>query len=920
MPDFHKRVQAVSRPADVEAAPAGDEALLVSLKRWDADRFAESLNETLMRLVDARKLVSGLYALLMSKPNATLGHSADFLKPPSSNGGVHGGPSTPSTPVRPATSALGEHRMDAFWKRVDSAIFAEMPAAFEQGLMAFVDLRFRQHQRLQRLRKRSRATPAAANRSRRRVGTDESPGGSGDDDEKVAEGSDGEGSSAGSADGESSSDEDSESDDEEVTSASQADLEATMQAFRETGTRLREAQWGRFAERPIFDVVFARIEARLQSLCADYFESPQLATAVSWVKGTVLPWLETIMGPASSVDFAGDLRSTPLSLFASKSNTPVQNDGDPNAPRQFVRGDARRPGRKSEQKSRGAGSIWRQRALLFTYQSFARMRIGEIFELLREFPNSRPALVDLREALVKTGQHDELVSTLQTTISKRLLIPGANTRDILKMYSSTIRALPVLDPARIVLKSIGPRFCEYLRSRADTVRCIVDSLIESNEDGAGADGLAELAAELEAEKEPGAQHSDDERGDGLDWEPDALYAGGSRLRGTEPKSDIIEMLMTIYGSNERFIEEYQLKLADILLAMVGYDTDLQVEKLEKLKSRFGESAMLKCEAMLKDMANSKRVNTHVKSRIVDVDEKTDEKRASPSTESAAPRTPRVRQTTLPFRAKKSRSGARAKAKGTAGDRKAPPSTRASPSSRPKSVVSYEKGFLDASIISLESWPKTEAEKLKLPPRVQAVADAYSDCYAEHKKPRVMRPIAGLGRVQIEVELQDRKVELTVTPAQAVCLAQFEGHNELSFSELCDAMGCGGDTARRAIGFWLREKVLREAQSEEGTIVYRVLEKLTGDEDASMTMMSLRDDEQEMDSKSRLDFHQAVPYILGIVGRHRAAPALRQIKDMLKAILNTVSTRDLDVMTNKALRYLVKERKLKIVGGRYKKCD
>lgn len=76
-------------------------------------------------------------------------------------------------------------------------------------------------------------------------------------------------------------------------------------------------------------------------------------------------------------------------------------------------------------------------------------------------------------------------------------------------------------------------------------------------------------------------------------------------------SDIISMLVNIYGSKELFVNEYRTLLADRILTQFNYEIEKEIRYLELLKLRFGETQLHFCEVMLKDVADSKRLNTRV---------------------------------------------------------------------------------------------------------------------------------------------------------------------------------------------------------------------------------------------------------------------------------------------------------------------
>lgn len=71
------------------------------------------------------------------------------------------------------------------------------------------------------------------------------------------------------------------------------------------------------------------------------------------------------------------------------------------------------------------------------------------------------------------------------------------------------------------------------------------------------------------------------------------------------------MLVNIYGSKSLFVKEYRKLLSDRLLLNLHFDTEEEIRNLEFLKIRFGENELHNCEVMLKDVADSKRINTNL---------------------------------------------------------------------------------------------------------------------------------------------------------------------------------------------------------------------------------------------------------------------------------------------------------------------
>ncbi|XP_078479847.1 LOW QUALITY PROTEIN: anaphase-promoting complex subunit 2 [Lampetra planeri] len=252
---------------------------------------------------------------------------------------------------------------------------------------------------------------------------------------------------------------------------------------------------------------------------------------------------------------------------------------------------------------------WRTRLQYFLYQAFAAVRISELFNIIRDYPESQHALQELQVCLKKTNQKGQLVASLKTALETRLLHPGVNTDDIITLYISAIRALTQLDPTGVTLDVVCQPVRKYLRSREDTVRKIVAGLTDD------VDGPSELAGELTRAEPVELEHSlgsDDDGDEPEDWSPPPCDAAHSVKSGLGRRSfDIISLLVSIYGSKEVFINEYHTLLADRILHHFNYNMAREIRNLELLKLRFGDVFMHRCEVMLKDVADSRRINSNI---------------------------------------------------------------------------------------------------------------------------------------------------------------------------------------------------------------------------------------------------------------------------------------------------------------------
>eukprot|EP00968_Pinguiococcus_pyrenoidosus_P028432 scaffold7850_cov372-Pinguiococcus_pyrenoidosus.AAC.2 len=220
-----------------------------------------------------------------------------------------------------------------------------------------------------------------------------------------------------------------------------------------------------------------------------------------------------------------------------------------------------------------------------------------MFDILTDFPDSSVALQELKLALQRARFQGQLVSCLREALERRLLHPGASTNQVIDVYISTVKSLRLLDPSDQLLDIVADPIRKYLRQRQDTVRCIVESLV----DASGGDLFAELQRGTQGQQPPGKE-------DGV-WTPPTWEADVT----TSPwsGSDILTLFVSIYGSKKLFVEEYRAMLADKLLSDQYTDADQVVTNIELLKLRFGEDSLVDCEIMIRDVEESRRLNANI---------------------------------------------------------------------------------------------------------------------------------------------------------------------------------------------------------------------------------------------------------------------------------------------------------------------
>ena len=510
----------------------------------------------------------------------------------------------------------------------------------------------------------------------------------------------------------------------------------------------------------------------------------------------------------------------------------------------------------------------------YIYKIVADQRIATFFDLVIDYPESETSLEELKKCLRRIGKvgYRKLVAVFGAAIITRLLHPGAATADIIHHYVSTIRALTRVDQSGTVLDLVSAPLRAYLRTRKDAIRCIVTMITEDDGEGEGQGFLAELEAE-------GEYYDPDADFFGLDadqkaleeiegqlWEPPPFAVpGGSRRRRSVAPGDVVSMLVNIYGSKELFVSEYKSMLADRLLAKIDFDCDRELRTLELLKVRFGEQALHAAEVMLRDLADSKRINANVRALA----------------------------------------------------------NSATPLKRHPDLVTFDS--LGVTIVSELFWPHFPKEEFTAPREIEAMMRTFGHKYHALKTPRVLKWKPNLGTVSLTLTTSETDIEYNVSPLHAAILLKFESEADWSPAELAKDLGVSGDMLRRKIVYWINQGVILEIRGGDGSnrgLVYRRNEEATrgrGDGDGGgMDVDDGMDEGGGGGAASGVDamaFYE--PFVLGMLTNFDSLP-LDRIHNMLKMYVTDPpydrSIEQLSAFMGK----LSTEDKVMLEGGMYKR--
>ncbi|KAK4877403.1 hypothetical protein RN001_009909 [Aquatica leii] len=489
-------------------------------------------------------------------------------------------------------------------------------------------------------------------------------------------------------------------------------------------------------------------------------------------------------------------------------------------------------------------TIFKRKLTNFLYETYTKMRINQLFNIIIEYPESLPALEDLGKCLPKTDLRPLLTKKLQKAMETRLLHPGVSTPDILTAYVASIRSMRVLDPSGLLLEMVTQPMHQYLRSREDTVRCVVGSLTE--------EGLNDLAEELvkgDAVHVDENGGSDEESENWENWMPDPVDIDRNKSSNVRRTSDIISMLVSVYGSKELFINEYRTLLADRLLSQFSCDTEKEIRYLELLKLRFGDSQLHYCEVMLKDIADSKRINHHIK----------------------------------------------------------------------QDTDYTEKNFsMSAMVLSAQFWPPFKDEKLELHNKIVSQMEAFTGAFETLKGNRTLSWKNHLGIVDLEIELPDRTLNLSVTPVHATILMYFQDKNEWELDSLSRVVHIPPTVLRKKIGFWQSHGLIEEVnlnvfclmEERESNRANLNVDVVVEDYESESIMASTQDQREE-------ELQTFWSYIIGMLMNLDSLP-LERIHQMLKMFAFQGPTIECSIQElTQFLDRKVREHQLVFSGGLYK---
>ncbi len=444
---------------------------------------------------------------------------------------------------------------------------------------------------------------------------------------------------------------------------------------------------------------------------------------------------------------------------------------------------------------------WQEMALA----RLGRARVDNLFDFVIHWDKSMGAILDIKEYLRIPNAKQYLTSSFSQQISRRLLHPGATTTYILNVYISIIRSFHELEPKGVLLERVARPIRRYLKEREDTARIIISSLLTdlSDETGGKFTSNGELSYEVASEMaKPFAnygQDTDEELNwNDMNWQP--LPQDASPDYKKSKVEDVIWFLLTLW-EREDFINELKNIYGDHLLRCQDPEYEKEIRLLELIKMRLGDDKLQACEVMLRDVLESKRINSTIRTTI-NVPAATS--LITPDHRSREPQTPDGRQPRTPQPRRPTRS------------------TRNVTPSAP-SAATPAGPTLNAQILSSFFWPQLRDDTFRVPAQIDALQKEYESRFERIKGMRKLRWMNALGDGSITLTFDDRTEDFDhLTPWQVSVIYAFQPQSNedakhsdkggegitRSVSQLEEMLEMDESLVHQALSFWVGKSVLR----------------------------------------------------------------------------------------------------------------
>lgn len=421
---------------------------------------------------------------------------------------------------------------------------------------------------------------------------------------------------------------------------------------------------------------------------------------------------------------------------------------------------------------------YKQEFLDYIKQIFIKNKTDNFFDIITNYPESQNTLKDMKICLDNCIQN-YFIHSVKEQISKKLLTPGVATPLIIEIFIRIIKITKFLDPSSFLLEIISEPIKQYLRNRKDTLRCIITNILSEDDisikDDLGKQYIKSNKNILNREKDDYDNLSSDEDEEAAEnWEPMPLSEHNNMLNKTK-SSDIISTLVNIFGSPEKFIEQYKRMLAERSVSDSNFSLDNEIKNLELLKLKFGETLLQGCDIIIKDVKDSIKINSAI-------NEKMKKSSLNINNTEFEMNCLIINKNFWPF----------------------------------KNDQIYEIDELD-NTIKYDMFLKYLKDKF----------DNHKKCYSSIKFSRTLNYYSNIGYVDLNLTFDNGTFLFRVSPLSALIINLFDENNTVNFEKytidyIADKLKCTNNDVKKKINFFINKGVLSEFNNtftEEDNIIF-----------------------------------------------------------------------------------------------------
>uniref|UniRef100_A0A0R3RFV7 Anaphase-promoting complex subunit 2 n=1 Tax=Elaeophora elaphi TaxID=1147741 RepID=A0A0R3RFV7_9BILA len=378
----------------------------------------------------------------------------------------------------------------------------------------------------------------------------------------------------------------------------------------------------------------------------------------------------------------------------------------------------------------------------------------KIYDLvIVEYPKSSRVIDDLRCCMQNNGGFGRtlLMDILTKDVDRRLLQIGVGTTEILEGYASAVECLRRLDPTCVIMQQICSIIRQYIKQRPDTVRCIITYITGEKREELSEQLAMRRTAFLDEEELVGVN---DELVPGSDdTAGNLLFTEYSWMDWLPDPPDANPCQSRRYRQNADVFNMLVSVYGSKEIFVKEY-RELLAERLTKSWNRDPQFEQRYLELLKLRFSEGELQQCEVMLKDMRDSEHID----------------RLVDNLLPFP-------------------------------------------INARIISSFFWPKIENEEFAMPQALMTGLDEYARGFETHKGSRKLEWMSAVGSIELEVELDDVKAVVAVSPAHTAVLSLFTKKETWTVDEVAAELKMDKRNVKKRLEWWQNSGVVYASTDE-----------------------------------------------------------------------------------------------------------